>query len=83
MVCAVGRRTWVWPLLAAGLLIAPLPPQKGGAIRAASIVVLGVAATLSLGATRELLAFVVAVMGRFPIVTPSAVFPRCWRWPAR
>jgi hypothetical protein len=66
---------WVWPLFAAGLLMTVLPPRHDGVIRVASLAVLAVAGTLWLRETRDLLPFVVAVMGRLPIVTPAAVYP--------
>jgi hypothetical protein len=65
---------WLWPLLAAGLLLSVVPPRLDAAIRLASLVVLGIAGTLWLADTHDLLHFVVAVMGRLPIVTPSAAY---------
>ncbi|HSC27723.1 MAG TPA: M28 family peptidase, partial [Vicinamibacterales bacterium] len=62
---------WVLPLLAAGLLLAVIPVASSLAVRAASIVVLAVAATLWLRDTLDLLRFMVAVFGRLPLVTPA------------
>jgi hypothetical protein len=66
---------WTVPLLAAGLLLSVAPPASGLAIRAASVVILGVAATLWLATTIDLARFVVATMGRLSIVTPVFVYP--------
>ena len=65
---------WVLPLCAAGLLLATLPAQSDLVIRFASLVILAVAGTLWLRETHDLLRFVVAVMGRLPIVTPVATY---------
>jgi hypothetical protein len=66
---------WTIPLLVAGALLASVPPSRDGAVRAASILVLAVTGTLWLRETAELLRFVVAVMGRMPIVTPVFIYP--------
>jgi hypothetical protein len=65
---------WLLPLLAAGVLLAVIPPHADTAIRAASFVVLAVAGTLWVRDTYELLQFVVTVMGRLPVVTPVYVY---------
>jgi hypothetical protein len=65
---------WTIPLLAAGLLLTLVPRSNGPAIRAASVVVLGVAATLWLREALELSRFMVAVFGRLPMITPIFVF---------
>jgi hypothetical protein len=65
---------WTLPLLAAGALLLVVPPASGGAIRAASVLVLAATATLWLRETVELFRFVVAVFGRLPIVTPAFVY---------
>jgi Peptidase family M28 len=65
---------WVLPLFAAGLLLSICPPANDLAIRFASLLVLAVAGTLWLPETRDLLRFVVAVMGRLPIVTPVVTY---------
>jgi hypothetical protein len=66
---------WALPLLAAGIVLAPIPPRRDGLIRVASLLVLAVSGTLWLPETRDLLRFVVAVMGRLPIITPVLVYP--------
>lgn len=66
---------WTVPLLAAGLLLAVVPASSDPAVRAASVAVLAVAATMWLQDTIELLRFMVAVFGRLPLVTPLAVYP--------
>lgn len=65
---------WTVPLLAAGLLLTITPASNGVLLRAASVVVLGVAGTLWLRDTMELSRFVVAVFGRLPIITPIYVY---------
>lgn len=66
---------WTLPLLAAGVLLVASPPSRDGVVRAASVVVLAVAGTLWLREAVELVRFMVAVMGRFPIITPVYVYP--------
>ena len=66
---------WTLPLGAAGMVFLVAPPARDGAVRAASVVVLAVSATLWLRESFELIRFLVPVMGRFPIVTPVYVFP--------
>jgi hypothetical protein len=61
---------WTIPLLAAGLLLSLARPSSGVAVRAASLLLLGVVATLWLRDTILLLRFLVATLGRLPIVTP-------------
>ena len=61
---------WVLPLLAAGVLLALVPPMNAIAVRAASLVVFGVSATLWLPDTLQLLRFAVALFGRLPVITP-------------
>ena len=65
---------WTLPLLCAGALLLVVPPANGAAIRAASVLVLAVTATLWLRETVELFRFVVAVFGRLPIVTPAFAY---------
>jgi hypothetical protein len=65
---------WVLPLLTAGLLLSATPPRHDLAVRAASILVLGVSGTMWLREANELSRFVVAVMGRLPVVTPFFVY---------
>lgn len=65
---------WTLPLLTAGALLLVTPVTSGAAIRAVSIVVLAVTATLWLRETVELFRFVVAIFGRLPMVTPVFVY---------
>jgi hypothetical protein len=73
---------WVLPLLTAGVLLSVVPPASSVAVRAASIVVLAVAAALWLRESVELLRFVVAVMGRLTMVTPVFVYAAVMSAPA-
>jgi hypothetical protein len=66
---------WTWPLLVAGVVLAVVPPLRDGLMRAASVVVLAAAGTLWLREALELGQFMVAVLGRLPIITPVFVFP--------
>lgn len=63
------------PLLAAGLLLFGLPPDRSLLIRVASLVVLVVTATLWLDNWIGTLHFVVPVFGRLSVVTPVYVYP--------
>jgi Peptidase family M28 len=65
---------WVLPLLAAGLALSLVPASNDVAVRAASVVVLAVAATLWVPNTIALMRFMVAIFGRLPIVTPSVSY---------
>jgi hypothetical protein len=65
---------WILPLFTAGLLLNIVPPANEAAVRAVSVVVLGVAGTLWLRTTIELLQFLVTVFGRFPFITPVYVY---------
>ena len=65
---------WVLPLLMAGVVTSLAPVHHDWAVRIGSILVLAVSATLWLHETAELLRFVVAIMGRLPIVTPAFVY---------
>jgi Peptidase family M28 len=65
---------WTLPLLAAGLGLLWIPLANAAAVRAVSVVVLAVAGTLWLRDTLDLLRFVVAVLGRLPIITPVWVY---------
>jgi hypothetical protein len=65
---------WALPLLSAGLLLSMISPKNEPAVRAASVVVLGVTATLWLHESLELLRFVVTVFGRLPTITPVFVY---------
>jgi hypothetical protein len=66
---------WTLPLLAAGLVLLLAPPANVAAVRAASVVVLAVAATLWMRDTIDLLRFMVALFGRLPILTPVYAYP--------
>jgi hypothetical protein len=65
---------WTWPLLTAALLLLLMPVASGPGIRTASVVVLAVSATLWGREALELLRFLVALLGRFPIVTPVFIY---------
>jgi Peptidase family M28 len=65
---------WVVPLLAAGVLMSVVPPSSEPMVRAASIVVLAAAAMVWLRNTIDLLHFIVAVLGRLPLITPVYVY---------
>jgi hypothetical protein len=65
---------WVLPLLAAGLVTSLAPVRHDWVVRIGSVLVLAVSATLWARETTELLRFVVAIMGRLPIVTPVFVY---------
>jgi hypothetical protein len=65
---------WTLPLLAAGVGLLAVPVHRTPAIRAVSALALGVAGTLWLRNTVELLQFSVALLGRFPIITPVWVY---------
>jgi hypothetical protein len=65
---------WTLPLLAAGALLLVAPSENLAAVRAASVIVLAVTATLWLRETVELFRFVVAIFGRLPIITPAYVY---------
>jgi hypothetical protein len=65
---------WSLPLLTAAVLLLLVPAGSGPAIRAASVIVLAVTATLWLNDTLELLRFMAALFGRLPLVTPVYVY---------
>ena len=65
---------WTLPLLVAGIGLLAVPATNVTAIRAISVVVLAIAGTLWLRDTLELLRFMVALLGRLPIVTPVWVY---------
>jgi hypothetical protein len=65
---------WSLPLLTAAILLLLVPAGSGPAIRAASVIVLAVTATLWLNDTLELLRFMAALFGRLPLVTPVYVY---------
>ena len=66
---------WTLPTLAAGLLFTVLPLHREAALRAASLLVLAVSGALWLREGHELMRFIVAVMGRFPVITPVFIYP--------
>jgi len=61
---------WTLPLLAAGIGLLVVPADNVPAVRAISVVVLAVAGTLWLRDALELMRFVVALLGRLPLITP-------------
>ena len=65
---------WIVPLFSAGILLSITPPGNDPLIRVASIVVLCVSGTMWLREATELSRFIVALMGRLPIVTPFFVY---------
>ena len=65
---------WVLPLLTAGLVTSLAPVHRDWAVRLGSVLVLAVSGTLWLRESVELLRFIVAIMGRLPIVTPAFVY---------
>ena len=65
---------WTLPLLTGSILLLLVPAHSRPALRAASVVVLAVTATLWLRDTLELLRFMTAVFGRLPFVTPVYVY---------
>jgi hypothetical protein len=65
---------WVLPLLSAGVLLTLVPPGNDSLVRIASAIVLCVSGTLWLRETSELSRFIVAIMGRLPMVTPFFVY---------
>src|SRR5436190_525556 len=65
---------WTVPLLVAGIGLLAVPAASIPSIRAISVVVLAVAGTLWLRDTVELLRFLVALLGRMPLVTPVWIY---------
>lgn len=63
------------PLLAAGVLLVAMPVRSGLAVRAASLIVLAIAASLWLHNTIDLARFSNAVFGRFAMIAPVFVLP--------
>ncbi|MGH9311982.1 MAG: hypothetical protein ACRD1S_02175, partial [Vicinamibacterales bacterium] len=66
---------WTLPLASAGVLLLALPPRSVPAMRAASAIVLVVVAVLWVDNLLVLAGFIVAVLGRQPIVTPVWIYP--------
>lgn len=71
---ATAGYLWTLPLLVAGVSLLLVPVTNVAALRAISVVVLAVAGALWLRDALELLRFVVALMGRLPIITPVWVY---------
>jgi hypothetical protein len=65
---------WTIPLLIAGVLLTLVRPTSGPAVRVASLVVLDVVVALWFNEITVLLRFLVAMLGRFSIVTPLFVY---------
>ena len=65
---------WTLPLFTAGVGLLAVRADSAPAVRAISVVVLAVAGTLWLRDAFELLGFVVALMGRLPIITPVWIY---------
>ena len=65
---------WVLPLARGGPAALVVPVHNDRSVRVASLVVLAVSASLWLREAHDLSRFVVAIMGRLPIVTPSFVY---------
>lgn len=65
---------WTIPLLAAGLLLAIVPASNEPLVRAASVAILAVSATMWVRTGIDLSRFVVAVFGRLPMITPVFVY---------
>ena len=66
---------WAVSLALAGAALAVVPPGRTAWMRAASAMVLAVTTLLFLGDGLRLYEFLVAVLGRLPIVTPIWVLP--------
>ena len=65
---------WLVPLLAVAGLLVVTPATNPAAVRSVSVLALAIAATFWIANTNDLLRFVVAELGRQPIVTPVFVF---------
>ena len=65
---------WTVPLLAAGLGLLAIPAGSVHAVRLVSLAVLAIAGTLWLRDTAQVLAFVVALLGRLPFITPIWIY---------
>ena len=66
---------WNFPLAVAGILLLALPTRSVAAMRAASVVVFVVVALLWLDNLVALTWFMVAVLGRLPVITPVWIYP--------
>jgi hypothetical protein len=65
---------WTVPLVVAGVLLLAVPGVSVHAVRVVSLVILGVCGTLWLRDISDLLAFLVALFGRLPLITPVWVY---------
>ena len=74
VVCTAAAYLWIVPLFSAGVLLSIAPPHNDPLVRIASLVVLWVSGTMWLREANELSRFIVAIMGRLPIVTPFFVY---------
>jgi Peptidase family M28 len=66
---------WTLPLAVAGILLLTLPTRSVAAMRAAAVVVLVAVALLWLDNLVALTWFMVAVLGRQPVITPVWIYP--------
>ena len=66
---------WTVSLLAAGVALAPAPLHRAKVVRLGSFGVLVVVGTLWIRDSLELYCFMVAALGREPIITPVWVYP--------
>ena len=71
----VAGYLWTLPLLTIGVGLLAIPPANLAAVRAVSVAALGVAGSLWIFDTIELLRFLVPVFGRLPLITPIYVYP--------
>jgi hypothetical protein len=65
---------WTLPLFVAGAGLLIVPAANAPAVRAISVVILAAAGTLWLRDTLDLFRFVVALLGRLPLITPVWVY---------
>ena len=65
---------WVVPLASAGILLSAVPPTSAALIRIASALVFLVTAALWARDTVDIFRFLVATLGRLPVITPVYVF---------
>lgn len=71
----VAGYLWTLPLLTIGIGLLAVPAANAAAVRAVSVAALGVAGSLWLLDTLDLLRFMVPLFGRLPIITPVYVYP--------
>lgn len=65
---------WTLPLLLAGVGLLTAPVTNDVTVRVVSVMILGFAGTLWLRDTVDLLRFLVALLGRLPLITPVWVY---------